>query len=119
MQPPNFRALTCWTRHVGGIDYQATKELTFDVGRKGSGWRVTVPVGFYFQVSVPWYLRWLVNPHNEAYHKAAALHDVMLEEGNDRKTSGAVFYDVLRFDGAGYYEAHILWFIVSVFRENK
>lgn len=85
-----------------GDDYVVLLPLTWDVGRVGSGLTITVPEGFTFDVSVPWYLRWAANPRRPEYHKAACLHDYCLHELQwDRITAGAVFHAGLKADGVG------------------
>lgn len=114
-----FTKLIDWAKPLQGTDYMTVKDLSFDVGRKGSGWTVTVPIGFVFQVSIPKWLRWLLNPHDVRFLKAAAIHDKMLIDKLDRKTSGAVFYDALRAAGVPWLLAHCMWFAVSMTNETK
>lgn len=105
-----------WCIHKKDIQFEVIVPIRWEVGRKGSGWNVDVETGFHFDVSVPWFARFIFNPLNPKYLRAAAVHDKMLIMGNDRKTSGASFYDALRASGVGYLEAHIMWFFVSMYK---
>lgn len=97
--------MSAYTDHFGavaitGIDYKLTAPLTWRIGHI-DGPPVTVPADFVFQVSTPWFLRWAFNPHDARFHKAAALHDWLLENGWDRVTSGAIFHEALKAGGVG------------------
>jgi hypothetical protein len=94
-----FTNLTNWYRPLDGIDYATTRSLTWEIGRKGSGSFLTVPPQFAFNVSIPWYLRWWLDPHNPKFHKAAALHDFALEDGWARTSAAAAFSEALRAAG--------------------
>jgi hypothetical protein len=87
-----------------GAGYVTTAPLEWEIGKVGSGLWVGVPVGMYFDVSVPRWLRWLFNPTNPHYHKAAALHDWALADGWDRVASAALFNDALDATGVGKIE---------------
>ena len=61
-----FTRLDGWAFWLGdGIDYVARAALPWDVGAKGSGLRLVVPVGFVFNTSIPNLLRWIFNPHDK------------------------------------------------------
>lgn len=85
---------------IGGIRYRLTRQLVWRVGHV-DGPVYVVPRGFEFDVSVPAPLRWLFDPHRADFHKAAALHDHMLEGGWSRITAGAEFHNALKADGVG------------------
>lgn len=105
-----------WYRHIGGIKYETTRPLIWEVGRKGSGVIVTVPQGTAFDVSIPAIMRWLFNPHDPHYLKAAALHDELLRRGWDRLTSGAQFHEALKADGVALWRRLVMWMAVSLFK---
>ncbi len=102
--------------HVGGIVYRTRSPIIWAVGFKESNWRVIVPASFEFDVSVPFWLRCLFNPHEPRYFKAAALHDWLLKKGWDRMVTGAVFHDALRADGVSKWRALAMWLAVSLWR---
>ena len=79
------------------ISRSTTKTLEWDIGRLGSGFTIQVPVGFSFEMSVPKWLTWLVDPTAPKYQKAACLHDYSLEVLRfDRVSSASLFADALR-----------------------
>lgn len=88
-----------WYRRVSLDDYQTVKPLPWEIGAKGSNLWLTAPIGFRFDVSVPWFLRWCLNPHDARFLKAAALHDYALSLGWDRVSAAAAFSEALRADG--------------------
>ena len=89
-----------WAVWLGrGIDYVARAELPWEIGAKGSGLWFVVPVGTPFNTSVPKLLRWIFDPHDPRYLKAAALHDYALSLGWDRVSAAALFNDALRAMG--------------------
>lgn len=100
-----------------GIDYVVAVPLVWEVGRVGSGLKVTVPQGRTFDVSVPWALRWIVSPHDPRYLKAAALHDEMLDQlGWSRVTAAAEFHEALRSEDVGRFRRLVMWLAVSLWR---
>lgn len=72
-------------------DYVTLKPIIWDIGFKGNINKETVYEGFSFDVSIPWYARWIFNRHNPKYFKAAALHDYMLKLGYDRISAAGAF----------------------------
>ena len=95
-----YTDLTAWCRETPAA-FATTRVLQWEVGRKGSGMWIEVPVGFGFDVSVPCGLRWLFNPRHARYLKAACLHDYALSQQWDRVAAAAVFADALKADGVG------------------
>lgn len=83
---------------IGGIDYRLASPLTWRIGRK-DGPPVTVPAGFTFQVSVPGLFRWVFDPHDRRFLKAAAVHDWLLKKDWDQVTAAAIFHEALKADG--------------------
>jgi hypothetical protein len=110
---PDARTLT-WCRPVGGIDFETTKELRWEIGRPGSGvWMPAVPPGFRFQASIPRPLRWLWSPLDRRYLRAACLHDYGLHVLKwDRVSAAAPFASCLQEDGVHRWQA--LAFTVAV-----
>lgn len=86
-----------WCRHIGGIDFETTAPLRWEIGAKGSGDWLEVPEGFRFQTSIPRGLRWLFSPMDRRYLRAACLHDYALHvRGWDRVSAAAPFATALR-----------------------
>lgn len=95
--------MSAYTEHdgpvlVGGIVYRLSRPLVWRIGHE-DGPAYVVPAGFEFDMSVPRFLRWLFDPHRADFHKAAALHDHMLDAGWSRITAGAEFHNALKADG--------------------
>jgi len=105
-----------WCVLEHGVEYISTKDLHFELGLKGSGLVYVVPKGYKFELSVPSFLWWLVDPHNPKYLKSAAVHDHMLEDGWDRPTSGAAFHAALKASGVGRFKRLIMFFAVTLWR---
>lgn len=96
--------------------YRVEKPLSWEVGVKGSGLIVTVPKGTVFDVSIPVGLRWLFDPHNPHYLKAAALHDELLRRKWARTTAGAEFHEALKADRVATWRRLVMWLAVSLFK---
>lgn len=56
---------------------------------QGSGWILSIPTGFEFDISVPRCLRWFLSPHDPVWLVAAAGHDILLIQGQDRPFAAA------------------------------
>jgi hypothetical protein len=97
-----YTELESWYVPVGGIRYRVVRPVEWEVGRRGSGLWVVVPVGYVFDVSIPLPLRWAFDPRDARYFKAAALHDWALEQGWGGVSAAALFSDALKADGVGF-----------------
>lgn len=85
-----------------GNYYVTTKQVSWEIGKKGSGLWLRVSKGYKFDVSIPKVLQWLLSPHDERFLKAAALHDWALHVENwDRVSSAAAFSEALRAKNVG------------------
>lgn len=105
-----------WCHLIYGITYKSVRPLMWEVGRKGSGYLVTVPKGSVFDVSIPRPFWWLFDPHEPAYLKAAALHDELLRRDWARTTAGAEFHEALKADGVVLWRRLVMWLAVSLFK---
>ena len=93
-----------WCVRVGN-DYVTTSPLVWD-------W-FTVPAGFRFQVSIPRFCGWALNPHDARYLKAAALHDYAVHEKQWPRVRAAVpFSEALRAENLG--RMHRLAMVLAV-----
>ena len=72
---------TSWCTKGGARGYVTTRRLDWWIGKKDSGWLLTVPEGREFESSVPRWLWWLFSPDDPYFLKAACIHDMLLEEG--------------------------------------
>lgn len=102
-------------RLEAGGRYRLTDDLTFEIGHPGSGLIYRVPTGFEFDVSIPRPVRWLFNPNDVRYLKAAALHDHMWIAGFDLQTAAAVFYRALRASYVPAWRAVTMYLAVSAY----
>lgn len=84
-------------RLVRGIKYVLIKPLIWHIGTL-EGPIYEVPSGFEFDVSVPKAGRSIFDPHDQSFHKAAALHDHMIKAGWNRLTSAGEFHEALKAD---------------------
>ena len=117
--------MSAWTRHpgprtlatspAGGSRHRLDEELVWRIGHV-DGPAYAVPAGYVFELSVPLALRWLFNPHDARHHKAAALHDHMLEQGWSRITAGAEFHDALNASGVPAWRRFLMLLAVLVWR---
>ena len=101
--------------HVDGYRYALTSPLEWRMGTI-DGPKHQVPAGFVFDVSVPWFLHWIFNPHADRYFKAAALHDHMLSVGWDRLTAAAQFHLALTADGVPVWRRLPMFLATALFR---
>lgn len=114
--------MSLYTQHagdfipVGGIDYVNTAPVEWERGEKGSGHWFRIKAGTRFQVSVPWWLQWLVDPHDPRFLKAALLHDEMLKRGVDRVRAAAEFNLALKADGVERAERLRMFLAVAVYK---
>lgn len=91
-----------FTRHFSYCEVQPRgtfmllQPLIWEVGRLDSGLVVTVPKGFRFDVTVPKWLRWLIDRRQRRYLLAAAVHDHLLKDGWSRNRAAIEFYHGLK-----------------------
>lgn len=77
-------------------DFMTGSPLRWEVGRQGSGLWVTVPAGFRFNSSVPWWLHWLRSPRYRPWLLAACIHDFFLSTGFDKAFAAGEWYRAAR-----------------------
>lgn len=85
-----------------GIKYRLTRDLVWEVGKKGSGLFVTVPTGYVFDSSIPRIMRWLISPHHPQFLLPAALHDFMLDEKYDSGTAASQWHQAAIATGMSF-----------------
>lgn len=102
-----------------GSTYRTTETLTFQHGAGVNIVTMIVPRGFAFDVSVPRPVRWLFDPHDPRFLRAAALHDYALHRLDwPREIAAAPFGESLRRDGVSRVKrlAMVLAVIVNKWR---
>lgn len=92
----DFTRLDDWCLPLSDNRYITTKPVIWEVAVEGSGWFITIPKGFIFDVSIPKYLRWILSPGNPKYRGAGCVHDYVLEMGWDWVRAAAEFNLVLK-----------------------
>lgn len=95
-------------------DYLTGSDLSWDVGRKGSGWKLIIKRGFKVNVSAPGFLEWAIDVHNEDLLAAAAIHDWLLEQGFDKAFASSEFRRTLRARGLSHIKAWSFFFATLV-----
>jgi len=96
--------------------YRTTEQIVWHIGFKGNPNKEIVPVGFEFDLSVPWYMGWLFDRHNPKYLKAAAIHDYLLHIGYDRVSAAGAFNHGLKSTGVKYPTRFIMTLAVALFK---
>jgi hypothetical protein len=98
----HFTGLSDWCEITPSGRYQTTKPVPWEIGVKGSELWVVVPVGYLFDVSIPRPLWSVLDPADPRFHKAACLHDYLLEVSEWSRVSAAgAFADALLASGVG------------------
>lgn len=87
-----YRAPSTWCKRHGA-GYITTRPISWDIGKQGSDFTLIIEPGFEFESSVPWALRWILNPHDPLYLLAACVHDHLLEAGFRPFFAAAEWYD--------------------------
>jgi len=93
-----------------GTVYVQKSATSWDVGRKGSGYVLELKAGRHFDISVPYFLRWFLSPHDRPVLMAARVHDELLEEGFDKAFASSEFRRALIARGLSRPFAWLLFF---------
>lgn len=88
-QPPDIS----WCEKGGSRGWITVKPMTWDIGKKRSGWSMTIPPGREFESSVPPGLTWLFDPNDPFFLKSALIHDWLLEEGYRRAFADSQWFE--------------------------
>ena len=95
-----YTDLTLWYETLDKPNYRTRKGVEWEIGTEGSGLWLRVPIGFEFDVSVPWIFRLWFRPSDVRFLKASCLHDYALATlGWDRVSSAAAFSEALKASG--------------------
>jgi len=71
--------------------YLLNKELSWEIGKKGSGLKIDFRTGTEFDISVPVLLECLQSPHDRRLLLAALVHDELLKLGFDNAFASSEF----------------------------
>ncbi len=107
---------TSWADEGGNRGYVLNRDFDWPIGKKESGWILTIPKGTEFESSVPALLKWIFPPDDPYFLKSALIHDYLLEAGYRR-----AFADSQWFEAALCVHANILrtWFAYSGMRARR
>lgn len=96
--------------------YILLESITWDIGFKGNSNKENVPVGYVFDVSIPFIMRWLFDRHNPRYFKAAAIHDYLIDIGYDRVSAAGAFNHGLKAAKVPYITRFVMTLAVAIFK---
>ena len=96
-------------KHLEDTDYCSTEDIVWEIGTKGSLLILMVVKNTPFNVSVPKWLTWLVNPHNTDLLFASALHDEALKKDYHPTIASGIFMRALRARGMGAFKSWLFF----------
>lgn len=83
----------------------------YEIGATGSGWIVTIPAGFVFDLSAPWWIAWALP--RARMRRAAGLHDFARTDPAWSLWFGdLLFPDALKVDGVREPILSLAWWAV-------
>lgn len=90
--------------------YILLSPLAWDIGKKSSGWTLTMPAQTTFNLSVPKAFEWLISSHDRQLLPAACVHDELLRLGFDKPFAAAEFRRACTARGVKPLKAWALFF---------
>ncbi len=99
---------------AGRAVFRVAEPFTFEIGRVGSGFGITVPAGFESDLaSVPWWALHLVNVG--ALARSAVLHDFLREQLAFSKVEGdAIFLTAMAADSVRAWQRELVFAAVRL-----
>jgi hypothetical protein len=102
--------------HIGGNEYALSRAIDWQTD---SGAVLTVPMGFVSDLgSIPWPVRWLFKPGDEAARRAYLLHDYILtlmKRGLcSSQYAASQFYEAMKADGVPLWSRRLQYHGVSL-----
>ena len=97
--------------------YRVMEPFVYEVGKKGSGWRIEVPEGFHTDfASVPRCF-WPIFPPIGQHGKAAVVHDYLYrsKSGFSRVVGDAIFLDAMTVLGVTWWRRWAMYLAVRLF----
>ncbi len=82
-----------WCKKGGSRGYVTTRPLNWWIGKRNSGWLLTVPEGREFESSVPKSLHRFFPPDDPHFLKAACIHDYLIEAGYRRAFADSQWFE--------------------------
>lgn len=116
MRSTGFEAVDRFER-LSGTRYITLEPVRLRIESGSALFKMDVPEGFVFDVSVPRPLRWIFDPHDKRFLPASALHDYALHELKwPRALSAAPFSYSLRQQGVSRIKRLAMVLAVIVWR---
>jgi hypothetical protein len=114
----NFTEPLVVTPTATGTKWMTQRDLSFEIGLKGSGLIVKVPSGTKTDfATMPRVLWTIMPPHDARFAAAFVLHDHLCRwVGFSRVVADAILYDALRVLGASLFRAWAVYAAVSAWR---
>ena len=105
----------------GNGKWATTRDLTYEIGNKGSGLAITVPAGFETDLaSVPRLLWPIFAPHDPRYAAAAVIHDYLYRwKGFDRVVADAILYEGMRLLGVPLWKSLLMYVSVRIWNSTR
>jgi hypothetical protein len=98
--------------------WQVTRDLTYELGSKGSGVCITVPAGFYTDLASIPRLMWTLFPPDGQWVKAAVIHDYLyLFKGlgiYSRAQADAIFLEAMEVLGVSWAQRSLIYRAVRI-----
>lgn len=92
-----------WPFTIDGIwKWAVIGPITWEIGKPGSGFAFTVDAPFVSNlVTIPSWLRWLIDRNDPQTARASIIHDALLAQGFEQRMAAGEFYRALCEDGVG------------------
>lgn len=97
-----------------GDKYFTTEPMTWNIGKKDSEWKMTIPANFEFENSVPRLAYFFINPDDPYFLKAACIHDYLIETGFKRVFADAIWLDVTRAENAPIWKRELAYYLMQI-----
>jgi len=99
-----------------GRKWRLIAQFGYDVGKKGSGDRITVPVGFITDFASSPFIVWSFIPKWGKYGKAAIIHDFLYQtKQRTRKEADDIFREAMGVLGVASFRVFLMYWGVRLF----
>ncbi|MBA7657304.1 hypothetical protein ES703_65241 [subsurface metagenome] len=99
-----------------GRKWRLIAQFGYDVGKKGSGDRITVPVGFITDFASSPFIVWSFIPKWGKYGKAAIVHDYLYQtKQRTRKEADDIFREAMGVLGVASWRISLMYWGVRSF----
>lgn len=99
--------------------YKTSAPLVWEIGAKGSAWHLNIKPGTTFDISVPLWMEWALDPHDRRILLAALVHDELLRQGHDVAFASSEFRRAAIARGASKWMAWTLFTTTLVWTAFK